>query len=143
MKYWFYVREVTPVDEVAMPQYTMEPSVPRFLKIKQIAMAKQMVERMDQLEEQGLKSINLYNCWLGRRLIPLATRAHPMWLYTRPGDITWSLGPEWDNKEYAAALKRITQAQFLNFEEGLPSFTPDGTPVPTVSSISSIFFLCL
>jgi hypothetical protein len=54
----------------------MERSVPRFLKINslpdgQTAMAEQMVERMDQLEEKGLKPINLYNCYLARRLIPL------------------------------------------------------------------------
>jgi hypothetical protein len=33
-RYWFYVKEVTPAGEVRMPQYSVEPSVPRLLKVK-------------------------------------------------------------------------------------------------------------
>jgi hypothetical protein len=78
-----------------MPQYTVEPSVPRRLKIKnlpagQVAMVELMLLRMDELEKQGLTMINIYNCWLGRRMVPLAARAHPMWKYTGQIDPTRS-----------------------------------------------------
>jgi hypothetical protein len=33
-KYWFYINEITPEGEVEMPEYSTEPSVPRFLKVK-------------------------------------------------------------------------------------------------------------
>jgi hypothetical protein len=75
-KYWFYVKEATPEGEVKMPPYSAEPSAPRFLRVKSLpegqhALVGQMLDRIIQLDREGLTSINLYNCWLSRRLIPL------------------------------------------------------------------------
>jgi hypothetical protein len=68
-KYWFYVKEVTPEGEVKMLEYSMEPSVPQSLKVKalpegQYALVGQMLERILQLDKEGLNLVNLYNYWL-------------------------------------------------------------------------------
>lgn len=36
----------------------------------------EMLTQIKELKKEGLESINLYNCWLGRWLVPLANRAH-------------------------------------------------------------------
>jgi hypothetical protein len=63
-----------------MSQYFTELSVSRILKVKSLsegqrASVGQMLDRMLHLEGEGLTSINLYNCWLVRRLIPLQWHA--------------------------------------------------------------------
>jgi hypothetical protein len=102
-----------------------------------------MLDRLLQLEREGLTSVNLYNFCLGRRLIPLQQRAHLMWKYTESGKLTWSTGTEWDKKEYTVAMKSITTAQFTSLEEGLPPFTPDNTAVPMVSRVLHEFLSLL
>jgi hypothetical protein len=54
-----------------MPEYSLEPSVPRFLKVKplpegQYALVGQMLEKILQLNGEGLNPVNPYNCWLHR-----------------------------------------------------------------------------
>ncbi|XP_071678475.1 uncharacterized protein [Lolium perenne] len=71
----------------------------------------------------------MYNCWLGRRLIPLRCRAHPMWEYRGQNDRTRSTATEWDEGEYRKALAKITTATFTSFEDGLQPYTED-TPAP-------------
>jgi hypothetical protein len=112
-----------------MPPYSAEPSMPRFHRVKSLpegqrALVGQMLERILQLDIEGLKSFNLYNCWLSWRLILLQQQAHPMWKYTGAGDLPRSTGTEWEEKEYVAALKKITAIQFKNLNEGLQPFTP-------------------
>jgi hypothetical protein len=127
-KYWFYVK-VTPEGEVKMPRYSVEPSMPRLHRVKSLpegqrALVGQMLQTILQLDREGLKSFNLYNYWLTQRLILLQQRAHPTWKYTEAGDLTRLTGTEWEEKEYVAALKKITAIQFKNLDEGLQLFTP-------------------
>jgi hypothetical protein len=99
----------------------------------QLAMVEQILQQMDELEKEGLTMINLNNCWLGRRLVPLVTRVHPMWNYTEQNDPSRLTAAEWKEGEYAAALKKITRAKFMSLDEGLKSFMLDKMPTPTVS----------
>ena len=102
-----------------------------------------MRTRMAELKAEGLKTINLYNCWLGRRLAPLGTRAHWMFQYTGQDDPTRTTAEKWDGTRYAAALKNITEAQFENFSEGLKPFRPKDNPAPPVSDFTSFYGICL
>jgi hypothetical protein len=57
-----------------MPEYSTEPSVPRFLKVKtlpegQYALVRKMLDMILQLDREGLSPVNIYNCWLQQRLI--------------------------------------------------------------------------
>jgi hypothetical protein len=130
-----------------MPEFSMEPRVPRFLRVKalperQYALVGQMLERILQLKREGLRPVNLYNCWLQRRLVPLQRRAHPMWKYTGASDPTRSTRTEWDKAESTAALRKILTVPFNSLDEGVPPYTPSGTLAPTVSRVLHMFFLC-
>jgi hypothetical protein len=57
-KYWFYIKEVTPEGEVEMPAYSVEPSVPRFLRVKtlpegQYALVGRCLRGFSSLIERG------------------------------------------------------------------------------------------
>jgi hypothetical protein len=76
-KQWFYMREATPEGELALPQYSPEPSRPRRLWVKQLpekqaVVVKMMQARIRELKADGLKSVNIYNYWLARHLPPYA-----------------------------------------------------------------------
>ena len=58
-----------------------------------------------------------------------------MFKYTRSEDPTRSLPSDWDKKDYAAALKRITDAEFTRWEPSVAPYDPKTNPAPSVSSI--------
>ncbi|KAK1601133.1 hypothetical protein QYE76_008068 [Lolium multiflorum] len=133
-RFWFYAKEYTPPGEVCIPQYSPEPSVPRRLNVRSLPreqekVVKDMRQAIQALKDDGLTAVDMYNCWLGRRLIPLRCRAHPMWEYRGQNDRTRSTATEWDEGEYRKALAKITTATFTSFEDGLQPYTED-TPAP-------------
>ncbi|KAK1642073.1 hypothetical protein QYE76_059878 [Lolium multiflorum] len=133
-RFWFYAKEYTPPGEVCIPQYSPEPSVPRRLNVRSLPreqekVVKDMRQAIQALKDDGLTAVDMYNCWLGRRLIPLRCRAHPMWEYRGQSDRTRSTATEWDEGEYRKALAKITTATFTSFEDGLQPYTED-TPAP-------------
>ncbi|KAK1665953.1 hypothetical protein QYE76_054112 [Lolium multiflorum] len=130
----FQPLEYTPPGEVAIPQYTPEPSVPRRLNVRSLPkdqeeVVKGMRQAIQALKENGLTAANMYNCWLGRRLVPLRCRAHPMWEYKGQNDCTRSSATEWDEAEYRKALAKVTTAVFSSFDDGLQPFSED-KPAP-------------
>ncbi|KAK1691770.1 hypothetical protein QYE76_008467 [Lolium multiflorum] len=131
-RFWFYAKEYTPPGEVCIPQFS--PSVPRRLNVRSLPreqeeVVKGMRQAIQALKDKGLTAANMYNCWLGRRLIPLRCRAHPMWEYRGQNDCTRSTATEWDEGEYRKALAKITTAAFTSFEDGLQPFSEDN-PAP-------------
>jgi hypothetical protein len=135
-RFWFYAKEYTPPGEVCIPQYSPEPSVPRRLNVRSLPreqeeVVKEMRQAIQALKDSGLTAVDMYNCWLGRRLIPLRCRAHPMWEYRGQNDCTRSTAAEWDEGDYRKALARITTATFTSFEDGVQPYTED-TPAPQV-----------
>jgi hypothetical protein len=135
-RFWFYAKEYTPPGEVCIPQYDPEPSVPRRLNVRSLPheqeeVVKGMRQAIQALKDNGLTAANMYNCWLGRRLIPLRCRAHSMWEYRGQNDCTRSTATEWDEGEYRKALAKITTAAFTSFEDGLQPFSEDN-PAPQV-----------
>ncbi|KAK1692934.1 hypothetical protein QYE76_009631 [Lolium multiflorum] len=133
-RFWFYAKEYTPPGEVCIPQFSPEPSIPRRLNIRSLPreqeeVVKEMRQAIQALKDNGLTAVNVYNCWLGRRLIPLRCRAHPMWEYRGQNDCTRSTATEWDESEYRKALAKITTATFTSFEDGLQPYSED-TPAP-------------
>jgi hypothetical protein len=136
-RFWFYAKEYTPPGEVCIPQFDPEPSVPRRLNVRSLPreqeeVVKGMRQAIQALKDNGLTAANMYNCWLGRRLIPLRCRAHPMWEYRGQNDCTRSTATEWDEGEYRKALAKITTATFTSFEDGLQPYSED-TPAPQVT----------
>ncbi|KAK1698784.1 hypothetical protein QYE76_015481 [Lolium multiflorum] len=115
-------------------QFSPEPSIPRRLNVRSLPheqeeVVQEMRRAIQALKDNGLSAVNMYNCWLGRRLIPLRCRAHPMWEYRGQNDCTRSSATEWDESEYRKALAKITTATFSSFEDGLQPYSED-TPAP-------------
>jgi hypothetical protein len=92
----------------------------------------EMLQTIRGLKKKGLQTINLYNCWFGRRLVPLARRDHYMYEYTGKDDPTKSSLAEWKLEDYTLALKKITQAVYLDAKAGVAPYTAR-RPAPTVS----------
>ena len=98
-KYWLYARKTETGDGVPIPQYTAAPSKPRRMAEEnfteaEVAIIQTMVDRIKELEDEGLTMVDLFNCWLGRRIVSLQRRAHPMYKYTGPKDPTRSLASD-------------------------------------------------
>ena len=89
-----------------------------------------MIGRIKELDDVGLQTVEFFNCWLGRRIVPLQRRAHPMYKYTGSEDPTCSLANDWDEKEYSAALKRITDAELTGWEPSFAPYDPKSNPTP-------------
>src|SRR3954466_4930700 len=96
----------------------------------------EMLQTIRGLKKKGLQTINLYNCWLGRRLVPLARRDHYMYEYTGREDSTKPYLAEWQLEDYLLALKKITQATYLDAKAGVAPYTAK-RPSPTVSHSQS------
>ncbi|KAM0910660.1 hypothetical protein ACQ4PT_013989 [Festuca glaucescens] len=134
-KYWFYAKETTPRGEVAIAQYTPEPSEPRRLNVRSLPreqekVVKELRARITNLKIAGFTAANLYNCWLTRRLVPLRCHGHYMWEYTGQNDCTHVSATEWAEAEYKKALAKITTTPFTSFDAELQPFTADN-PRPT------------
>jgi hypothetical protein len=129
-KYWFYVKEHVSRGDVPVAQYSPEPSVPRRLNVwslprEQEEVVREMRSAIQSLKEVGLTAVNLYNCWLAQRLIPLRSRGHYMWEYRGQNDCTRSTAAEWTEDEYRKALAKITTATFTSFDAELQPFSED------------------
>ena len=101
-----------------------------------VAIIQTMVSRIKELEDEGLQTVDLFNCWLGRRLVPLQRRTHPMYMYTESTDPTRVLSTDWEERDYAAALKCITDAEFTGWKPSVTPYEPKKKPAPTVSTLS-------
>src|SRR4051812_17011318 len=99
-KHLFYVSESTPDGEVPLPAYSAERTEPRRMQVSNLPQDQRMVVdemlmTIRQLKKDGFETINLYNCWLGRRLVSLASRSHWMYEYTGRDDGTKACSAEW------------------------------------------------
>jgi hypothetical protein len=150
---WLYVKEATPAGELAMPQFTVARSEPRFLRVRKLPDGQMinvlaMLGAMVDLRDKGLKTINLYACWLGRRLVPLRWRTEPMWRYTGKDFPDRQLATALSEKDFQAALQNISAVSYTSWDDGLPPYTRDSNPAPTVrirlpTACVSIDSLCL
>jgi hypothetical protein len=141
-KSWFYVKEATPSGEVSLPEFVAERSEPRRLAPKMLPEDQRMavagmMDQIQKLKDQGLIPINLYNCWLGRRLVPLAARPHWMYEYSKKHDPSRTSKESWEAEDYKAALKKITDAEFTGAAVGVAPYTPVKNKAPIVSSLSN------
>ena len=136
-KFWFYMLESTPLGQQAIPQFTSELSQPKNLQAVRLsaeerAIVAAMRARIEELKKEGLKTINVYNCWLARRIPPLRERGHLMCKYTGQNDPTRSNATLWSPDDYAKMLKKVTTAGFTGFDAPLQPFTVENE-APTVS----------
>src|SRR4051812_33579920 len=142
---WFYYREETPAGEVVIPPYSSEPSRPRRLGVKKLpedlrAIVDLMLARLCELKKEGLKPINVYNCWMGRFLPPLKKRSHLMCDYTGEYDSTRTSHEEWEKKDYATTVALITKAPFSSLDEPLYPFDKVDRPLPEVKLLPLLVF---
>jgi hypothetical protein len=77
---------------------------------------KEMRTAIQSLKDSGLMAVNLYNCWLARRLVPMWCRAHYLWEYTGHNDCTRVTVAEWTEAEHRRTLSKITTAAFTSFD---------------------------
>jgi hypothetical protein len=62
-----------------------------FLLREQEKVVNEMHSKIQELKNSGLSAVNLYNCWLARRLVPLRCRGHYMWEYMGHNDTITTL----------------------------------------------------
>lgn len=151
-EWWLYVKETTPDGELAMPQFNPERSQYRFLRVRKLPEAElinvlALITRMAELKEQGLVTVNLYACWLGRRLVPLRRRDRPMWTYTGVNDPERQLATTLGIEEFGRMLKEITSLTCSDWNVGVAPYHSEDNPSPPVSDTSRlripvIPFLC-
>ena len=155
-EWWLYVKETTPEGELAMPQFNPERSQYRFLRVRKLPEAElinvlALITRMAELKEQGLVTVNLYACWLGRRLVPLRRRDRPMWTYTGVNDPERQLATTLGIEEFGRMLKEITSLTCSDWNVGVAPYHSEDNPSPPVSDTSRLripvippffYFLC-
>ncbi|KAK1641869.1 hypothetical protein QYE76_059674 [Lolium multiflorum] len=134
-QFWFYALEDTLGGRIP----GTEPR-PRRLNVRSLPRDQEEVVRemrlaVQALKDDGLTAANIYNCWLGRHLIPLRCRGHLMWEYRGQNDCTLSTATEWDEAEYRKALGKVTTATFTSFDDGLQPFSED-KPAPQPPEIT-------
>jgi hypothetical protein len=113
----------------------------KYLPKGQAEVVRKMRTHIRELQMSGLKTVNIYNAWLGRHFPPLRTRAHLMCEYKGKNDPTQVFSAEWSEEEYEKALGRITGVAFSSLSEPLQPFDVDKNPAPEVNSHhSSIAF---
>jgi hypothetical protein len=66
-RFWFYALEYIPLAQVRIPQYSLEPSVPRRLNVRSLPreqeeVVKEMRQAIQALKDSGLTATNMYNC---------------------------------------------------------------------------------
>lgn len=59
-----------------------------------------------------------------------------MYKYIGSMDPTRALSTDWEERDYAAALKHITDAEFTGWKPSVASYDPKKNPAPTVSTTS-------
>jgi hypothetical protein len=137
------MKEETPAGQVALPTYSPVPSNPRWLWVRQppaeqVAVVKRMREWIRELKKNGMKPMNVYNCWLGQHLPPLGARSHLMCEYTGENDSTRSTATTWDVEEYPKAVGRITSAPFHGLDEPLLPYNAVDRPAPSLSPLDHL-----
>jgi hypothetical protein len=101
----------------------------RSLPHDQEEVVKTMRSSIQALKDARLTAVDMYNCSLARRLIPLRSRGHYMWEYRGQNDCTRSTAVEWSEDEYRKALAKITTTTFTPLDAGLQPFSED-KPTP-------------
>jgi hypothetical protein len=104
----------------------------RSLPREQEEVVKEMRAKIRELKDSGHSAVNLYNCWLARRLVPLWSRDHYMWEYTGQNDCTRVTAAEWTEAEYRKMLAKITTAAFTSFDAEMQPFSTE-KPAPKVN----------
>ena len=138
-KRWFYYREATPEGELALPMFSMEPSRPRRLHVRELpeaanTMVELMLNRLDELKEDcELTAANVYSCWIGRHLPPLRARPRLMCDYTGQFDSARTFHESWSEEEYKRIITGLTKAEFISLEAPMKAFDAIDNPLPSVS----------
>ena len=83
---WFYCKDQpTPGQSTGLPPFSLarveRPSSLRVIP-EEKTHVKALVERVVQLVRDGVTGMDLLEVFLSRRIQPLQTRDHPMWMYS-------------------------------------------------------------
>ena len=102
---------MTPGQSTGLPPFSFDRvQTPFLLKVTAAEKAEtgMLVERVVQLINQGVTSMDLLEVFLSRRIQPLQARDHPMWMYSGTDD-TARVHPEEVSDEMVALwLRSIT-----------------------------------
>ena len=109
---WFYCQDLaTPGQSTGLPHFTIaRVQAPSSLKVTaaESVETNMLVERVVQLINQGVTSMDLLEVFLSRRIQPLQARDHPMWMYSGVDDSTRVHPEEVPAKTVALWLKSNT-----------------------------------
>lgn len=125
---WFYLRNPTVVGQVDLPPFSVERSQPRnlnsFPRTEDESMVLELTQRGKFLmDTRGLKAINLYTCWLSRRLSPLKMRPTLMFDYSGPNDPSRDHPLDLHLQDLVEILPEYTREVPTSMDEGLLPYT--------------------
>jgi hypothetical protein len=138
---WFYCAdERTPSAQEGLPAYTEEPPLWKRCwgakpSRREMPDVERLLERVKELQAQGLTGVDLIVTWLDRRIQPLQAREHPMWEYSGVSDSTRGNAEELSNEVFMERLKSLTKER-SNLSR-VPHVAPysAGNPPPNVSIV--------
>ena len=103
-----------------------------------------VIEELRKLVKRGLDGVRVFHTLYHRRVMPLAKKRRPMWLYSGPSDLDRVSPEDLPDDEVWSRLGRVLQLK--------PKERVDGKPIPFNSAIVSrlvcsllfhpYFFLC-
>jgi hypothetical protein len=113
---WFYLKDSSAAS-TCLPKFVdvlesvLKKSWKNILTSKEKTVADKLFERVLQIKEsdgQTMMGTEIFTVFLKRRIQPVMSRAHQMWLYSGPKDETQVNVAEFSEKELLDEVRRLT-----------------------------------
>ena len=147
---WFYIRDSSATD-TQLPQFTdVLEAVPKkswknILSPDEKPTVDRLFERFLRIKEsdgQTMIGTEVAAVFLKRRVQPIMSRAHPMWLYSGPKDETRVNVAELSEKELLDEVRRLTlfsQEDSIPLISLQPPFDADHPPTEVIFPFEFVF----
>jgi hypothetical protein len=126
---WFYIKDSS-AAEMRLPNFVdVLEAVPKrsqknILSPKEKPVVDRLFEKILRIKEtdgQTMMGTEIAAIFLKRRIRPVMSRAHPMWLYSGPKDETRVNVAEFSEKELLDVVRRLTH---FGQEDSIPLMSP-------------------
>jgi hypothetical protein len=135
-KRWFYIRdEHTPSQEFGLPEFSATAAIVKrktwkhrlsTVEESETAPLLAWVEALQTTAGKEVSGLHLISTFLRRRIQPLQSRIHAMWLYTGVQDPTHVHNEDFSTNELETRMRAITNLTSKDSCGGRPPVTPYG-----------------